>query len=111
MDNNSDVIDVGITGTSTIVLTSISLIIASSPIVACKNLFYAKESIYIYIYYIYIYSSLDVYFISKIQRIQIYIYECLSTYFMNEDDRAYDVNVLGCRQCTPGAMLGQPRND
>jgi len=98
LDNNSDVIDVGITGTSTIVLTSISLIIASSPIVACKNLF------------IYIYSSLDVYFISKIQRIQI-LYECLSTYFMNEDDRAYDVNVLGCRQCTPGAMLGQPRND
>ena len=102
MDNNSDVIDVGITGTSTIVLTSISLIIASSPIVACKNLFYAKESIFIYIY-----SSLD---ISKIQRIQI-LYECLSTYFINEDDRAYDVNVLGCRQCTPGAMLGQPRND
>ena len=99
MDNNSDVIDVGITGTSTIVLTSISLIIASSPIVACKNLF------------IYIYSSLDVYFISKTQIIQIYIYQCLSTYFMNEDDRAYDVNVLGCRQCTPGAMLGQPRND
>ena len=99
MDNNSDVIDVGITGTSTIVLTSISLIIASSPIVACKNL------------YIYIYSSLDVYFISKTQIIQIYIYQCLSTYFMNEDDRAYDVNVLGCRQCTPGAMLGQPRND